>query len=278
MPTPVFIAVMAGALCHAGWNTLIKGAGDTTLCTILVAGLSALIGALALPWLAPPAPASWPFLLTSALLQALYFVLLARIYRVADMSLGYPLMRGCAPLVVALTSVVWLGDTLSALAWTGIAVLCTGILTLAGNGHRAAAGRGLWLAPVNALVIAAYTLIDGIGVRHSAAPIAYTLWLFLLTGIPLCLWAVAGRRLRWRHADWRVWRAGLIGAVGSLLSYGLALWAMTRAPVALVAALRECAIVFGVALSVLVLKEPVGRVRMLAVGVIAAGAMLLRLA
>jgi uncharacterized membrane protein len=135
----------------------------------------------------------------------------------------------------------------------------------------------LVLALINAGVIACYTLIDGVGVRKSGAPVAYTLWVFLLTGIPLAAWALVARRAEFCAYVTRHWRLGVIGGVGTVASYGLALWAMTQAPIATVAALRETSILFGVVISAWVLKEHLTRVRIVAACVIAAGAMLLRL-
>ena len=210
------------------------------------------------------------------ILQVVYFVLVASTYRIADMSQTYPIMRGTAPLLVATASVGLLSESLSSFAWLGIAIICIGILSMAatpGIGQR----KGLLLALVNAAVIAGYTLIDGVGVRKSGAPAAYTLWIFLLTGLALALWACAVRRREfWRYLA-RHWRPGVIGGFGTVVSYGLALWAMTAAPIATVSALRETSILFGVVISALVLKEQLTRRRIMAACIIAGGAIVLRL-
>ncbi len=275
MPLSVFCLVLFAALMHASWNALVKGAPDKLLTTVLVSGFAALIAACALPFLPAPAAASWPFLVVSPLLQALYFALVARCYHVADMSQAYPLMRGAAPLLVAVVGVLWLGEHLAPLAWLGIAVVCAGVLAMAlGSGrlHHAA------LPLLNAAVIAGYTLLDAAGARRSGHPLSYTLWLFALTALPLLAWALLARRAAFLAYLRGNAARGLAGGVGTLLSYSLALWAMTRAPVALVAALRESAIVFGLGISVLLLKERPPRARLLAAGVIALGVAVLRLA
>ena len=160
------------------------------------------------------------------------------------MSQTYPLMRGTAPLVVALVSVFRMGDVLSPIAWAGVLGICLGVCSIAlGNGLQDR--KGVYLALVNAVVIAGYTLIDGVGVRRSGAPAAYTLWVFLLTGVPLTVWAASVRRAEFFVYFGRHWRLGIAGGVGTTVSYGLALWAMTVAPVAIVAAMRETSIVFG---------------------------------
>lgn len=277
MPVAVFGLILFAAALHATWNAIVKGGGDTLMTTVLVTASAALVAAAALPLLTAPAPASWPFIAVSAVLQIVYFVLVAAAYRTGDMSRAYPLMRGTAPLLVALASAAWIDEPLSATAWTGLGVLCAGILGMAAEGRRGGGRTGLSLALLNAVVIAGYTMIDGLGVRRSGAPAAYTLWIFLLTGLPLAAWAVLARRRAFAAYAARNWRQGLAGGIGTLASYGLALWAMTMAPVATVAALRETAILFGVTISGLVLKERVGRARVAAACVIAAGAIILRM-
>lgn len=276
MPLSVFAIVLFAALLHAGWNAIVKGAPDKLLTTILVAASAAVISSVALPFLPQPARASWPFLAASAVLQVGYYLLVARAYRGADMSQAYPLMRGTAPLIVALVSRFWLGEHLSAAAIAGVALICGGVLSLA-LGARPTSAQGIRAALLNAVVIAGYTLIDGAGVRASGTPAAYTLWLNLLSGAPLLAWVLAAR--------WRTFlpyaRAhlplGLAGGVGTLTSYGLALWAMTHAPVAVIAALRETSILFAAAIAVFVLHERLTPARILAALLIAAGAVVLRL-
>jgi drug/metabolite transporter (DMT)-like permease len=188
---------------------------------------AAILAAAALPALPQPHVASWPLILASAVFQIVYFVLLARTYQLADMSQVYPLMRGTAPLLVALVSALILGTHLNAIMWIGIGVICFGILSMAAGGGRSNR-QGMVLALINAGVIAAYTVIDGIGVRRSGAPVAYTLWLFLISG---ALFAAGVLRARGRIAVVSYcrqhWHLGLIGGAGSLVSYCLALWAMT---------------------------------------------------
>ncbi|WP_065847756.1 EamA family transporter [Sphingobium sp. Ndbn-10] len=278
MSAGIFGIVLVAAALHATWNAIVKGGGDTLLTTVLVTASAALIAIVVLPFLPPPSRASWPFIAASTVFQLGYFVLVARAYRIADMSLAYPLMRGTAPLLVAVVSVAWMGEPLSPRAWLGVGVICAGILSMAAAVPRNASKAGMVLALLNAIVIAGYTLIDGVGVRRSGAPVAYTLWIFLLTGAALAAWVLVGRREAFRGYIGRNWRLGLIGGAGTISSYGLALWAMTVAPVAVVAALRETSILFGTAISAALLHERVGPARIVAVCIIAAGAAALRLA
>lgn len=278
MQTEALLAVLVGAVLHAGWNTAVKSGSDKRFDTTLVAGGAAAIAALLLPWLDAPAMASLPYLASSVGLQLLYFRLVAAAYQAGDMSHAYPLMRGTAPLLVAAASGALLGETLSPTAWAGTLLVCGGVLALALGRGTAGVNRAATLFSLgNAAVIAAYTLIDGVGVRLSGSAPAYTLWVFLLSGLPL----VAGTLLRQpqafrRHVAAR-WPVGLGGGMCILVSYGLALWAMTRAPVATVAALRESSILFGMLFAALFLKESIRWTRALSGLVIALGAAVVRL-
>lgn len=273
MSLAIFCAVLFAALLHAGWNAIVKRGGDTLLTTILVTGWAAVLSALALPWLPLPAPASWPWLAASVLLQVGYYVLVARAYQTADMSLSYPLMRGCAPLLVALAGGLAFGEVLPPGGWLGIALVGAGVVGMAGGGLRG----DLRLPLLVAVLIATYTVVDARGARLSGNAPSYTLWLFLLSGLPLPLWALATRRARLCRHLRDNWGRGLMGGVGTSASYGIALWAMTQAPVAVVAALRETSILFALLISALVLKERIGRMRVLAAALIVAGVVLLRL-
>jgi drug/metabolite transporter (DMT)-like permease len=287
IPAHVIAAVLGAALLHATWNALVKGRGgqgDPQLSTALVVGGGALASALLLPFVAAPAPGSWPFIAASSLTQTVYYLLLIEAYRSGDMSHAYPLMRGSAPLLVALFNGFVTGERLSGGQWLAVCLICGGVLAMvlaarapAPQPARGSQRRATIFALATACVIALYTMIDGAGVRRSGAPAAYTMWIFLLTGAAVTLWALRGRsRELLRLAAARPLLVPL-GGVSTLGSYGIALWAMTLAPVAAIAALRETSILFATAIAALFLRERVGRGRLLAVGLIACGAVAMRL-
>ncbi|HFF9682665.1 EamA family transporter [Enterobacter cloacae] len=268
MTLSVFCILLFAALLHASWNAIVKAGTDKLYSAISVSGSATLIALVLLPFSPQPSVASWPFLVVSCALQVVYTVLVAKTYQVSDMSQTYPLMRGTAPLLVALISVLVLGDSLSWLAWAGIGVICLSILAMAING-RLQSRKGIWLALLNACFIAGYTLVDGTGVRLSDTALGY---------ICLLCWAMVARRREASSYLRLHWKKGLLGGVGTMGSYGLALWAMTQAPLAVVAALRETSILFGALIAFVLLKEKVAGLRIAAALGIAAGAILLRLA
>lgn len=281
---PVVLAVLFGALLHASWNALIKSATDKELDTALIHSLGLL---LALPLLLVtglPVAAAWPYIAASSVIHVGYYIALAGAYRHGDLGLTYPVMRGCAPLLVALGSHSLLGESLSLRAWAGVAAICSGVLLLGLSRASASApagrARALRFALLNAAIIAAYTVIDGLGVRAAGDAGAYVAALFLFDGIPyllVVLWqrGPAGRRAALAYMAGR-WRIASLGTVASLGSYAIALWAMTRAPVALVAALREVSVLFAALLGTLWLREPFGAGKAVGVCTILAGIMALR--
>jgi drug/metabolite transporter (DMT)-like permease len=270
----VFGIILFSAALHATWNAVVKGGDDKLQSMILVAAFGAIPGILLLPFLPPIAPAAWPYLAISVILEIAYSALVAAAYSHADMSRAYPLMRGTPPLIVALVSTIALGIAISPVAWLGIGLVSIGLLslTLRGTGGDA---RGIAFAFVNALVIASYTLVDSFGVRASGAPITYTMWIFVLVGVPLTLWGLLRKPRFVAHAR-RDWKLGLIGGLGTLGSYGIVLWAMTQVPVPIVAALRETSILFGTAIAAFILRERVTPARIIAVLIIAVGAAVLK--
>jgi len=275
---PIALAVLFGALLHASWNALVKSGADKALDAALInliAGLVALPLVLLAGW--PPAEA-WPWLLASAAVHIAYYTLLTAAYRHGELALTYPLMRGTAPLLVALGSVALFQEPLTAAGWTGILGICGGVLVLGLSAHGLESGRAVLFALANALVIAAYTVVDGFGVRASGNALGYVAALFLLNALPFGALVLLQRG--WRpmalHGRARAPLA-LLGAAASVGSYGIALWAMTRAPVATVAALRETSVLFAALLGSWFLKEAFNLRRAAGTAAIVIGVMALRM-
>jgi drug/metabolite transporter (DMT)-like permease len=279
MSSHVLGLVLLGALLHASWNAMVKSRTDTFLVTVLVAGGAGVLSALGLLLLPAPDVASWPYIAISTVVQLAYYALLVAAYRNGDMSHAYPLMRGSAPLLVALASGPLIGERLGAVQWLAVGCICGGIMALyfTARARHPGAHRTTIFALMTACMIAAFTLIDGVGARKSGAPVAYTMWIFMLTAMGLIAWAAArrpGELAAYARVNMRI---VLLGGAANLGSYAVALWAMTHAPVAAVAALRETSILFAVAIAALVLREKVSPQRLAAVALVGCGAVAMRL-
>jgi drug/metabolite transporter (DMT)-like permease len=275
----VTLAVLAAGLLHAGWNALLKTApgGDPVLDTSLVVLGSAGCALAVLPFVALPDASAWKFMAASTPIHFAYFMTLAQAYRVGDLSFAYPLMRGTAPLLTAVLGIVFLSEWPSAQGALGIILISTGIVCIAfvrrGGHPRAAVAWAL----ANAAIIAVYTLIDGTGARASRNPASYAVWLTFIEGIPFLAW-VHWRRGRAASAYLRRgWRRGLVGGAASLGAYAIVLWAMTRAPVAAVAALRETSVLFAALIGTLWLKEGFSLPRLAGAASVVAGIAALKL-
>lgn len=278
MTTGLMAAVLFAAFLHAAWNAVVK-VGTSKVGAMLVVSLAEAAIGLAVVLLSPPiAPGAWPWVIAASLVHLAYKSFLTFAYERGDLSRVYPIARGAAPLVVALVGAATLPDAVSARDYAGILVLGLGILLIARGAIASREDRRLLpLALGSALATASYTMIDGLGARASGEPVAYVGWIFVgggaLFSAVMLLWkgiAVVPRRPR----DWAL---GSLGSAASYGAYGVSVWAMTRAPIAVVAALRETSILFAVLIGWLAFGERMDGAKWLAVGLIVAGVLLTRL-
>ena len=277
----VVLLVLLAAAAHATWNAFVKAGEDKLVSLCLVIFTTSLPALAALPFLPVPAAASWPYLIVSALVHYLYYAFLIAAYRHGDLSLTYPIARGSAPLLVATGAWLLADECLSLWKCIGVLTVSVGIMSLAGPGRRQAQDgelRAILFAGLTGLTIAGYSLADGLGVRTAGHEIAYIAWLFVFSGLPMPL------ILRWRRGreSARLIRAhlkiGLFGGLVSGLAYGVVIWSMSVAPIALVVSLRETSVLIAAAIGSLLLKESFGARRIAAAAIIVAGAALMNLA
>ena len=201
------------------------------------------------------------------LIHLVYFAALIESYRAGDMGQVYPIARGSAPLITALTTTVLIDERLGPLGWCGIILLSAGVLLLSLRGGRELARldrKAVGFALFTAFTICAYTVVDGIGARLAGSANAYSVALFLGIGPVMMLHALALRGREVLPAMRLGWRIGLGGGIMQVGSYGIAIWAMTVAPIAIVGALRESSVLFGTAIAVVFLREPVRASRIVA--------------
>lgn len=279
LPLDVTLLVLLAALMHASWNAIAKSSTSKLLDITTMALAGGAICALALPFVPLPEPDVWPWLAASLLLHFLYFMALVGAYRWGDLSHAYPLMRGVAPLLVALLGVFLLDDRLTVSMWAGVLLISGGILVPfwlrpAGEGAH---WKGTLFALANTVIIATYTLVDGFGTRLSSNPLSYCLWLFLLDPLPILALALARHRGGvWTYMQ-RRWLPCAIGGALTIAAYGIVLWAMTRAPIAAVAALRETSVIFAALIGSVLLREGFGALRIGGAVLVACGIAALRL-
>lgn len=274
----ILLSVLAAALLHASWNGLVRlGASRLQVMMVLSAaqGMIGLVLGLSEPW--PGLPAlKW--IIASALAHSFYKAFLTYAYTHGDLSRVYPLARGTAPLVVLVVGSLFLGEGLRATEVAGICVLGLGILLLAGGVFTAGESRRLLpYAFGSAMATAAYTVVDGVGARVATGPVGFLGWVFVLDGLCFGATMLALHGRASLPPPGKVWAIGALGAAASYGSYSIVVWAMTRAPIALVSAIRETSIVFGVLIGWLAFGERMTPVKGLSALLIAGGVIITRL-
>jgi drug/metabolite transporter (DMT)-like permease len=269
----VTAAVLLAAVTHASWNAIAHRITDKLVGFTLIAGGGMLIGLATAPFVPFPAAGAWPYLIGSAVIHIAYYLLLMKSFRLGDFGQAYPIARGTAPLVVTLLAAVFAHEVPDGRQAAGIAVSCAGLTGVALWGLR---GRrpdwtAIGAALATGLTIAAYTVVDGLGVRASGSSLGYIAWLMAAQGAVLPAYAL----YRWRGRFVAVLRPfagiGLLGAALSFTAYGLVLWAQTKAELAPIAALRESSIIVGAAIGAVLFKERFGAPRIAAAGLLVVG-------
>ena len=271
--------VLLAALLHAAWNAGVKhGVGRQLPSAAIFIGA----GMVSLPfvfWLPTPETASYPLLAGSVAIHFFYATLLGRVYRAGDFSRNYSLMRGIPPLLTLVLVGLFVGESLTLPQLAGTLVLCLGVLSLAfESGGAAAAGKSTlgWTLLV-AIVIAMYTTVDGLGARAAGNAFSFVLWLSAFEALLLAAHVLATQGLSTLRTIMGDWRLTLLGGATTLASYALVLWAMTQAPIALVAAVRESSVIFGMIIGFVVFKERMTAVRVAAVAMVLSGIAIIRL-
>jgi drug/metabolite transporter (DMT)-like permease len=273
--------VLAAALMHAGWNAVVRVGLDRFSSILLLSMTQSGLALILLPFVPHPAAAAWPWVAAASLLHTGYKLFLIRAYQHGDLTQIYPLARGSAPPIVALGGVLMMGEQLKPTGWLAVGLIATGVALMAFRGGPGGLGRlpakALAYALATAGFVAAYTLADGQGARIALSATAFAMWMFVGDGLCMLAYAVVTRGPRAPVAVFTAWRTGLPAGTLSLGSYWIALWAFTRAPVALVAALRETSVLFAMLIGVVLLKETAGPWRWAAGLCIGAGVIAMRL-
>lgn len=250
---------------------MVKANGDRAVVLAAVSCTHAMVGLVLVLFADPPDPASWPSVFASTVIHYAYYILLFQAYRLGDLSQVYPISRGLAPAIVALSALVFLGENLTPLGWTGLAAVSAGIGFLAWKrGATEASRRAVVVAIVLGVCIASYSFSDGVGVRLSQSPLGYMGWLFLFE-FPVPLFVALSRMGTRTRFDLRAFGIGLVGGVFAVTAYGLALYAKSIAPLGAVSAVRESSVIFAALIGLFLFGERPWLGRMIPAAMVAAG-------
>lgn len=279
MSSTVTLLVLAAAIFHALWNAFIKTGRDPLISVTGISIGSGLAACLVLPFVGWPDPGILPWLAASVALHAVYMVTLSQAYRYGDFSLAYPIARGAAPAMVVIVTILFLDETLAPRQLISVLGVLFGIALFALRRFGAVISdlRSLSYALITAMLIASYTMVDGLGVRVADQVLNYAAWLSVLEALPITLYmyhrrGAQGFQVLRDHAS-RLMAGGVMAVAG----YTIVLWAMTQAPIALVAAFRETSIIIAALIGMFWFKEPSGWRRIAAACIIFASVAYLRL-
>lgn len=278
--TPFIVTmVLLAALLHAGWNAMAKSGGQPQF-SIASYRLFSAIACFPLLFILPlPLPESWVPLFLSVLIHSLYYISLSRAYLSGDLSQVYPIFRGLAPVLVVIGAALFAGEYLPIGALLGIGLISLGLISIALVGGKPGriTGPALGWGLVTAILIASYTVADGIGVRAAGNAFSYIAWLFVLEPIPIGLWLLLTDRGGWMN--YMTAKTGKIvaGALAAALAYAMVIYAMSLAPLAMVSSLRETSVIFAAIIGTLMFREPFGRQRVVAAVLVCAGVAAIKL-
>lgn len=271
MTLGIGLVVLSAALLHAVWNALVKGSADKAIVLGLISLGHVIPGLFIVAAVPLPPIETVPYIIASTVIHWGYYYLLNSAYRVGDFSLIYPIARGLAPVLIALGSQIWIGETLPFLAWIGILTVSGGILVLT---------RGIFsgsLPPVAiaaaigvAIAVTAYSLVDGVGIRISGNALGYIGWLFVAE-IFVAAFIFTKQSDRLRAVSKRTILLGLAGGVISGLAYAMVLYAKTLAPLGIISALRETSVIFAALIGVIWFKEGPRDQRLVAATIVVVG-------
>jgi drug/metabolite transporter (DMT)-like permease len=274
MSLAVFLAVLFAAALHAGWNALVKTGLDRFSSILFLGLVQGGIALVLLPFFGLPPRPAWPWVLAGSALHSGYKLALIRAYGHGDLSQIYPLSRGTAPLIVAVAGALFLGEAMDGARTAAVIAIACGIMLMAGRGGLTRAGLA-W-ALVTAAFTAAYTMADGVGARVAGSASAFILTMIFLDGAIMLAYGLAARGPAGIAAMLPAWRPGVAAGAMSLGAYWIAIWAFTKAPLAMVAALRETSVLFAMLIGALLLKERLTPQRWAAATLILAGVLLMR--
>lgn len=283
MSTLVLLATLVSAAMHAGWHAIAKSSANPLVAMASVNCVAAVIALPLLLFYGLPESAALPWLAAAAVFKQAYYVVSSLSYRRGDLSQLYPLARGSAPVIVAVFSLVFVGESLGLLGWVGLLVTTIGLTSVGlSSGRRvqvnevgalsgAISRSTVALALATGMIIAAYSLFDALGARSAGSPMAYAALATIVDGTVLTVivancFGPAGLRLMTKARS-----SAVLGGIMAFASFWIAMWAVTEAPIALVSALRECSVLFAGLIGIVLLKEPLRLGRLLGAGVILIG-------
>jgi len=257
----VFLLILFSSLCHAGWSTIVKHHKSFSImgmtCIVEIVVFTPLVFFVPFPSLE-----IWYFIIVSVILHGFYRLSVIYSYKFGDLSFVYPIARGGSSLLIVIFTLIILQEHISLLGFVGILTVCIGIFLISYSKNHKFNFSAFILAASTALLIAIYTIIDGMGVRLSENKFSYLFWLLLLNGIPLLLVSIFSKEKLLSNLNKKIIFWGIPAGILAILSYGIVVWSMQHLEIAYVSSIRETSIVLATIMGFIILKEKKARGRM----------------
>ena len=274
----VFLAVMFAAVMHASWNAVIRSGGNRYQGMLLLTVTQGAMGLLMALFMPMPSGVVWLWVLGSGVFHTGYKLFLAAAYQHGDLSRVYPIARGAAPMMVVIVGFILLPDSVQAKEYLGIGLIGAGVMMMAQGVFASGETRTLIpLALGSAACTAGYSMVDGMGARVAGNATMYTAWLFIFDALIFSSVTAVTRGRAVFMATRKAWLVGALAGALSLTTYWIVVWAMTVAPIALVAAVRETSVLFAVLIGIFWMREKASRGKFIAALVIVFGIVVIRL-
>lgn len=275
----VTLLVLGAGLLHATWNAIASAIKDKALTFGLIGATSTVAAVVVLPIAGMPRSAALPYAAVSGAIHVGYNYSLLRSYRLGDFGQAYPLARGTSPLLVALGAWLIAGEGLATVQILGVLAVAVGLMSIvfAGGRLRRADAPATLSAAITGVTIASYTVLDGLGVRHSGNPVGYLAIMFVMQGPVIAGVSALLLRGRLGREHLRYIPSGMTAGILSMVAYGIVIWAQTKGPLALVSALRETSVISAALIATLLFHEPFGRRRIVPATIVVAGILLISL-
>ena len=247
----LFIAALSHAICHS----LLKHSKNP-LGILGITSLFEIIIFTPLVFYVPfPTSYIWSLIIASALLHGFYRLLVIYSYRFGDLSFVYPVARGGSSLLLAIISIIYLTDKISLFGFLAILIVCFGLFLISYSKKNKFNKTAFILGLLTAFMITSYTLVDGIGIRHSDNAYTYLYWMLLLNGTPTLIASLMFKNTGLRKINKDLLIKGIGFGVLAPLAYGLVVWCMQYLPIAYASAIRETSIIFATLIGLIILKE-----------------------
>ena len=262
--TSIYLLIFFAALLHALGNIIIKCLNNSVVGIAVKVFFQSIIFFPIIFMVQPPEGITWFYLLCSSILHSLYFILLGSMYNRGDMTLIYPIARGCAPVFVTLWSLIFLKDSIPLIGILGILTVSFGLILLSLENFKTKMNvKIIRISLFIAFVISIYTFTDGAGVRSADAAATYIVWNFFLGGWISIGYVFLTNKKELFELQLKDLMFILLATIISFSAYAIIIWSMKYIPIGFVASMRESSIIFASLIGYYFLKEKVGYIRFL---------------